>query len=235
MADYPQLIRFDPLVVRITDTSLMISNVIFNAECVRGLAFTGFRIYASCVGNPIYEETVEVEQNASTDNAMRAIKAKVKEWLGNLVTSLESPSRAVRMTSVKDSIDRAGWQQHCDMVGSKKQFNASGWDEYAVDFSEVVTDVFNRASWQTHYDMVGANCSFNEAVGYWKNGGHVVDDSGTIEGAILSTKDSIDRAGWQYHFDMVGTESSFDYISGQWASGHWVDNSGNIQDAILSI
>lgn len=135
---YPQLIRFDPLVVRITDTSLMISNVIFSAECVRGLAFTGFRIYASCVGNPIYEEKVKVEQNASEDNAMRAIKTKVNDWMIKLQSSVETTSRAIQMTSIKDSIDRAGWQQHYDLVGSSYPYERIDWKNYHVDDSGTI-------------------------------------------------------------------------------------------------
>ena len=243
--EYPELIRFDPLVIRLTDTSLMIANTIFSAECVSGLAFKGFRIYASCVGNPIYEEEVEISQNSSYDQSINTIKNKVNDWLIKLQNSVKSPTRTVQMTSIKDSIDRAGWQLHYDLVGKTdgQTFADIQWYSYYVDAAGIMQDSVDRNGWQLHYDLVGANCTFNQAVVYWTTDNqHHVDDSGTIEGAILNTrdsidrtKDSIDRAGWQQHHDLVGAVYTFDDTTGFWTSNHYVDDSGNIQDAILTI
>ena len=190
---YPQLLRFDPLAVRISETSLMISNVVFSAECVVGLAFTGFRIYASSVGNPIYEEEVKITANTARNTAKNIIASKAGLWLTGLQSSVVNVNNAtVRQTSIKDSIDRAGWQQHFDLVGNSYSFNQINWGSYHVD------------------------------------------DSGTIEGTMNNTKSSIDRVGWQTHIDLVGSAYTFDYISSQWIN-HYVDDSGNIQEAILNI
>ena len=190
---YPQLLRFDPLAVRISETSLMISNVVFSAECVVGLAFTGFRIYASSVGNPIYEEEVRITSNTARNTARNIIASKAGLWLTDLQNSvIDVDDTTVRQTSIKDSIDRAGWQQHYDLVGYSYKFNQINWGNY------------------------------------------VVDDSGTIEGVMNNTKSSIDRVGWQTHIDLVGSSYTFDYISSMWIN-HFVDDSENIQDAILNI
>jgi len=131
---YPQLLRFDPLAVRISETSLMISNVVFSAECVVGLAFTGFRIYASSVGNPIYEEEVRITSNTARNTARNIIASKAGLWLTDLQKSVVNVNdTTVRQTSIKDSIDRAGWQQHYDLVGKSADFTGVNWGRYYVD------------------------------------------------------------------------------------------------------
>lgn len=142
MADtYPQLLRFDPLAVRISETSLMISNVVFSAECVVGLAFTGFRIYASSVGNPIYEEEVKITNNTARNTARNIIAGKAGLWLTDLQKSVVNVNdTTVRQTSIKDSIDRAGWQQHYDLVGKSAEFTGVNWGRYYVDDAGIIQD-----------------------------------------------------------------------------------------------
>ncbi len=138
---YPQLLRFDPLAVRISETSLMISNVVFSAECVVGLAFTGFRIYASSVGNPIYVEEVKITSNTARNTARNIIASKAGLWLTSLQNSVINVSDAtVRKTSIKDSIDRAGWQQHYDLVGNSVKFDEVAWSRYFVDDAGIIED-----------------------------------------------------------------------------------------------
>ena len=145
---YPHLLRFDPLAVRISETSLMISNVVFSAECVVGLAFTGFRIYASSVGNPIYEEEVKITNNTARDTARNIIASKAGLWLTDLQDSVthvndrttNNKPTFVRQTSIKDSIDRAGWQQHYDLVGKVGEFPSIDWAHYYVDGAGIIED-----------------------------------------------------------------------------------------------
>lgn len=138
---YPQLLRFDPLAVRISETSLMISNVVFSAECVVGLAFTGFRIYASSVGNPIYEEEVTITSNTARNTARNIIAGKAGLWLTGLQNSVVRVNdTTVRQTSIKDSIDRAGWQQHFDLVGKTGEFKSIDWANYYVDNAGIIQD-----------------------------------------------------------------------------------------------
>lgn len=145
---YPQLLRFDPLAVRISETSLMISNVVFSAECVVGLAFTGFRIYASSVGNPIYEEEVKITNNTARNTARDIIASKAGLWLTDLQDSVttvndrttNNKTAFVRQTSIKDSIDRAGWQQHYDLVGKVGEFPSIDWAHYYVDGAGIIED-----------------------------------------------------------------------------------------------
>lgn len=138
---YPQLLRFDPLAVRISETSLMISNVVFSAECVVGLAFTGFRIYASSVGNPIYEKKITVSANVDRNTARNNIAREAGLWLTGLQNSvINVTDTTVRQTSIKDSIDRAGWQQHFDLVGNSYPFPSIDWGNYSVDDSGNIQD-----------------------------------------------------------------------------------------------
>ena len=46
----------------------------------------------------------------------------------------------VRKTSIKDSIDRAGWQQHYDLVGNSVKFDEVAWSRYFVDDAGIIQD-----------------------------------------------------------------------------------------------
>jgi hypothetical protein len=119
----------------------MISNVVFSAECVVGLAFTGFRIYASSVGNPIYEEEVRITSNTARNTARNIIASKAGLWLTDLQKSVVNVNdTTVRQTSIKDSIDRAGWQQHYDLVGKSADFTGVNWGRYYVDDAGIIQD-----------------------------------------------------------------------------------------------
>ena len=120
---YPTVVRtVDPLVIRVDKLSLLVGDTNFYAKIKTGIHFTGFTVYSSGLGTPIYQKQVsdsgQIEINGKVYNVQTAQKAQnleevAKEWLDELEDSF---SNIDEDTSIKAAIDRLCWQLHYDLT-----------------------------------------------------------------------------------------------------------------------
>lgn len=136
MADieYPIVFRVaDPLLVRVSELSLLVGNTNFYAKVKYGQRFKGFLIYCTGLGLPIYTENLsdsaiynEIKESTSNIRMYANYSDSIKEdairrlaisWIDKLQDKINEQHTG---SSVKEAIDRLCWQLHVDVTGSTK-------------------------------------------------------------------------------------------------------------------
>ena len=126
--DYPAVITTsEPLLMRFTELSLLVNNTNFWAKVKIGLAWVGFMIYVSGLGNPVYEEQMNFEKiktnknakgevvNIVMDDAKAKIEKAAKEWLDKLEARIATTKSS---NGIVKAIDRLCWQLHYDITAT---------------------------------------------------------------------------------------------------------------------
>jgi hypothetical protein len=155
--DYPAVIKIsDPLLIRLSPDSLMISDTTFYAKVKYGLAFSGYVIYSSGLGTPIIEVDLTKEYSKSSssgDNVQRNKDDVLKELVKRAAEFLDKLEARVATSEsanvIKESIDRLCWQLHYDITKSKTNFVTAFEDQ---GFSKSVTSV---DGWSDSSTVVG--------------------------------------------------------------------------------
>ena len=137
---YPSVVRtVDPLVIRIEPLSLLVGDTNFYAKIKNGVAFTGFTIYASGLGTPIYEQTVSgvgaktisgTVVAVSNSEIMSRLTDAAKAWLDALEDSF---SNIETENTIKSAIDRLCWQLHYDITHTSTTTLPTGMDNITID------------------------------------------------------------------------------------------------------
>ena len=155
--DYPAVVKIsDPLLIRLSPDSLMISDTTFYAKVKYGLAFSGYVIYSSGLGTPIIEVDLTKEYSKSSssgDNVQRNKDDVLKELVKRAAEFLDKLEARVATSEsanvIKESIDRLCWQLHYDITKSKTNFVTAFEDQ---GFSKSVTSV---DGWSSSSTVVG--------------------------------------------------------------------------------
>ena len=137
---YPSVVRtVDPLVIRIEPLSLLVGDTNFYAKIKNGVAFTGFTIYASGLGTPIYEQTVSGVGAKTISGTVVAVSNSeirsrltdaAKAWLDALEDSF---SNIETENTIKSAIDRLCWQLHYDITHTSTTTLPTGMDNITID------------------------------------------------------------------------------------------------------
>lgn len=138
---YPSVVRtVDPLVIRIEPLSLLVGDTNFYAKIKNGVAFTGFTIYASGLGTPIYEQTVSGTNTktisggtvvaVSNSEVVSKLTNAAKAWLDALEDSF---SNIETENTIKSAIDRLCWQLHYDLTHTSTTTLPTGMDNITID------------------------------------------------------------------------------------------------------
>ena len=155
--DYPAVVKIsDPLLIRLSPDSLMISDTTFYAKVKYGLAFSGYVIYSSGLGTPIIEVDLTKEYSKSSssgdnvqrnkDDVLKELVKRAAEFLDKLEARVATSESA---NAIKESIDRLCWQLHYDITKSKTNFVTAFEDQ---GFSKSVTSV---DGWSSSSTVVG--------------------------------------------------------------------------------
>lgn len=160
---YPHVARVaDPLLVRVDQLSLMVSDVVYHARIKLGLGGKGFYIYASGLGTAIYENVFMHDKNdvkfnaefgvssSDTDeNILSKIAEKAEDWLDALEVAIASKQSD---NPIKKAIDRMCWQLHYDITESHANFPVMFKSD---DFSDVKIDRYpiDDVEWWDGYTL----------------------------------------------------------------------------------
>lgn len=122
--NYPYLVRMsDPLIIRLDKLSILVGNTNFYAKINKGYYFTGFQVYVSGLGTPVYQREISVESTNKTmpngdevrisgeDEAY--IISEAKKWLDALETEI---AESTNDNSIQTAIDTLRWQLHYDLT-----------------------------------------------------------------------------------------------------------------------
>ena len=145
---YPHVARIaDPLLVRVDQLSLMVSDVVYHARIKLGLGGKGFYIYASGLGTAVYENMFMhdkndvkfnaefgVSSNDTDESILSKIAEKAEDWLDALEVAIASKQSD---NPIKKAIDRLCWQLHYDITESHANFPVMFKSD---DFSDVKID-----------------------------------------------------------------------------------------------
>lgn len=138
---YPSVVRtVDPLVIRIEPLSLLVGDTNFYAKIKNGVAFTGFTIYASGLGTPIYEQAVS-GTNTKTISGGTVVAVSNSEVVSNLTNAAkawldaleDSFSNIETENTIKSAIDRLCWQLHYDLTHTSTTTLPTGMDNITID------------------------------------------------------------------------------------------------------
>ena len=168
--DYPAVVQVsDPLLVRVSKTSLLLNDTTFYAKIKKGLAFNGYVIYSSGIGTPIIEvdigSTPETTSNGTvttkTENDVDI--AEIEQAASDFLDKLEARIATSEFQNpIKASIDRLCWQIHYDITKSKTNFVTAFEDQ---GFSKSVESV---DGWSSSSTTDGA--TFYDYFGYVTSG-----------------------------------------------------------------
>lgn len=120
-SSYPNLVRMsDPLVIRLTNLSMMIGNTNLYAKIKKGYYFNGFQIYVSGSGTAIYEQSMSNSKttmpNGDKVNVAGVSDAQIinaaKAWLDEVETQI---AESTNDNSIQSAIDNLRWQMHYDI------------------------------------------------------------------------------------------------------------------------
>ena len=160
---YPHVARIaDPLLVRVDQLSLMVSDVVYHARIKLGLGGKGFYIYASGLGTAVYENMFMhdkndvkfnaefgVSSNDTDESILSKIAEKAEDWLDALEVAIASKQSD---NPIKKAIDRLCWQLHYDITESHANFPVMFKSD---DFSDVKIDRYpiDDVEWWDGYTL----------------------------------------------------------------------------------
>ena len=118
--NYPYVAKAsDPLVVRVSECSLLVGNTHFYAKIKTGIEYKGYMIYVSGISAPILEQKFS-DSNQVGPNGIKTqswtkdtISNEAKLWLDKLETALAENASSDTVTK---SIDTLCWQLHYDLT-----------------------------------------------------------------------------------------------------------------------
>lgn len=119
-SDYPYVAKAsDPLVVRVSECSLLVGNSHFYAKIKTGIEYKGYMIYVSGIPTPIMEKKFSDSNKIGTNGVKvqswtaSTISNEAKLWLDKLEIALAENASSDTVTK---SIDTLCWQLHYDMT-----------------------------------------------------------------------------------------------------------------------
>lgn len=138
---YPNVIKLaDPLLVRISEFSILVGNTNFWAKRKYGIQYKGYGIYVSGIDMPILEVKFEDNElnmgmsgNVTEDVQKSFIDEKAKLWIDDLEEKLAVSKSD---SEIKKAIDRLCWQLHYDVSNSNYDMTSlDGFSDVAIDKS----------------------------------------------------------------------------------------------------
>ena len=125
--NYPYLVRMsDPLVIRLDKLSILVGNTNFYAKINKGYYFTGFQVYVSGLGTPVYQREISVESTNKTmpngdevrisgeDEAY--IISEAKKWLDALETEIAESTQIYNFIFIASDISEKKFQRVCPPI-----------------------------------------------------------------------------------------------------------------------
>lgn len=121
--EYPAVIsKLDPLMIRVSETVLLVGSTSYTAKVKMGAMFNGFFVYVSGVGTPIFKEKVDItyystesDNNRSEgSNAWQHITAQARDWMDDLEESMQSEDA---QKNIVDLLREMKYQEHYDETG----------------------------------------------------------------------------------------------------------------------
>lgn len=207
--DYPAVVQVsDPLLVRVSKTSLLLNDTTFYAKIKKGLAFNGYVIYSSGIGTPIIEVDIGSTPETTSSGTVTTKQendvdiAEIEQAVSDFLDKLEARIATSEFQNpIKASIDRLCWQIHYDITKSKTNFVTAFEDQ---GFSKSIISV---DGWSSSSTTDGA--TFYDYFGY------VTSDSGNV-GLIGATKQiALNlKADGEYTISKALRENGEDSVSG---------------------
>lgn len=156
-SDYPAVVQVsDPLLVRVSKTSLLLNDTTFYAKIKKGLAFNGYVIYSSGIGTPIIEVDIGSTPETTSSGTVTTKQendvdiAEIEQAASDFLDKLEARIATSEFQNpIKASIDRLCWQIHYDITKSKTNFVTAFEDQ---GFSKSITSV---DGWSDSSTVVG--------------------------------------------------------------------------------
>lgn len=153
-SDYPAVVQVsDPLLVRVSKTSLLLNDTTFYAKIKKGLAFNGYVIYSSGIGTPIIEVDIGSTPETTSSGTVTTKQendvdiAEIEQAASDFLDKLEARIATSEFQNpIKASIDRLCWQIHYDITKSKTNFVTAFEDQ---GFSKSITSVDGWSSSST--------------------------------------------------------------------------------------
>lgn len=121
--EYPSVIsKLDPLMIRVSETVLLVGSASYTAKIKMGQLFNGFYVYVSSVGTPIFKEAVDITYHSTeSDNnhgegsdAWRYITTKARDWMDDLEESMQNEDA---QKNIVDLLREMKYQEHYDETG----------------------------------------------------------------------------------------------------------------------
>lgn len=117
-ATYPTVIsKQSPLIVRVSETMLLVDSTSYSAKIKLGVQHRGFYIYVSGLGTPIYTYETDgdgkSEEGGSNSDLHAYLTDLAREWLDNLQDSFAESSEV----SLTEAIQALMYQLHLDVTG----------------------------------------------------------------------------------------------------------------------
>lgn len=144
--EYPTVIRTaDPLLIRLSEHSLQVSDTIYRATIKFGIKYCGFYVYQNCTGYPVYmkkddaltdnwarSSNTSVSELKTQEEIKKALEKEAKDWIDALEEAIATKRSD---NEIKKALDRLCWQLHYDITESQTDFI-----EEFPDFSDVSID-----------------------------------------------------------------------------------------------
>lgn len=121
--EYPVVVsKMDPLIIRVSETVLLVGSTSYTAKIKISQLFSGFYIYVSSLGTPIYTEKVNIgEYSIEGDNnrsegsdAWNYVEEKACAWIDALEESMETSDTS---KNIVDLLRESKYQEHFDLSG----------------------------------------------------------------------------------------------------------------------
>lgn len=189
-SEYPEIMsKMDPLIIRVSPTVLMVGSTTYTAKVKMGNKFTGFFVYVSSVGLPIYKQEVDTSgysNNTSTtgegSDAWNYIQDMARDWMDTLEQSMLTDSKE---KNIIDLLREIKFQMHFDLSGHKEQAEQYGPNlEICTEVPVYIQSILNQ--------LISLNSkldTLNDAL----NGENGLNNRITaIEEQVTSVKNSID-------------------------------------------
>lgn len=121
--EYPVVVsKMDPLIIRVSKTVLLVGSTSYTAKIKISQLFSGFYIYVSSLGTPIYTEKVNIgEYSIEGDNnrsegsdAWNYVEEKACDWINALEESMETSDTS---KNIVDLLRECKYQEHFDLSG----------------------------------------------------------------------------------------------------------------------
>ena len=172
----------DPLVIRTSDTSLLVNDTTYNVVVKCGNLFCGFYVYMTGHGYPVYKYkdedlTSSLRGSGSEATICSQLEMYAKGWVDELEEAILSHRSD---NELKKAIDRLTWQLHYDITESNTDFV-----EMFPDFSDISID---KSGYTIYSTVTTSATNLGNAVG---EGANVIIGDSTSGAGIWSVSNTI--------------------------------------------